>query len=137
MLDNNTWHLSVVHTALVPSTTHDSPHAHLLHGRRFWFLRYMPLQEGIQEWQRLWDRVVVDSRVSWKGRTYSYTDVCTPVSSLDGGCRVRMSHEYLKQQTAKRALPPCSWCSLSHALTIPSTQATLCVFGEALLSQHA
>lgn len=48
----------------------------------------LPTQEGIQEWQRLWDRVVIDSRVSWEGSTYSYTDVCTPVSSIVDGCRV-------------------------------------------------
>eukprot|EP00967_Tisochrysis_lutea_P135576 scaffold240815_cov23-Tisochrysis_lutea.AAC.1 len=39
--------------------------------------------------QRLWDKVVVDSRVSWKGKEYSYTDVCTPISNINDDCRVR------------------------------------------------
>jgi len=45
--------------------------------------------EGIKEMQRLWDKVVVDSRVSWKGKEYSYTDVCTPISNINDDCRVR------------------------------------------------
>ncbi|KAF5838332.1 patched family-domain-containing protein [Dunaliella salina] len=45
--------------------------------------------EGIKEMQRLWDKVVVDSRVTWEGDEYSYTDVCTPISSINDGCRVR------------------------------------------------
>lgn len=45
-------------------------------------------QEGIKEYQQLWDKVVVDSRVTWKGDEYRYTDVCTPISSQDPGCRV-------------------------------------------------
>jgi len=45
-------------------------------------------QAGIKEMQKLWDKVVIDSRVSWEGDEYQYTDVCTPISSRDTGCRV-------------------------------------------------
>lgn len=39
--------------------------------------------------QRLWNYVVMDSRVTWRGGNYSFKDVCTPVSSLKPDtCRV-------------------------------------------------
>jgi len=30
-------------------------------------LSILPMQAGIKEMQRLWDRVVLDSRVTWEG----------------------------------------------------------------------